>query len=174
MNSYRLTSIIACRILALYLFLMYFGSIGALVSFDRTFNSFSSFAYELAIIGTAYAPPVLLWVFAPWIAKRMVPDIEDNSEEGRESKVSAIQVTAFSVLGIFFVFTSIPRAAITVLTYYRLEEVTLPPHLSVSSVVVFPLVRCVMATVFGLWLFFGAHWFVDLSRRFQGTNEENA
>ena len=168
MTPYRVATIVGCRILALYLFASYIGIVieplGTMIA-----GPFPLGLKELGIFSLLLIPSILLWILAPWISKQIVRYADADTGEEPKVTLEAIQVTAFALLGIYFVFQSLPRVVVPILTYYSMQQVELPPHYTLYRMVTIPLIAALVKLGLGMWLFVGSRGFVKIFKKLQNA-----
>ena len=163
MTPYRVASIVACRILALFLFVVW---VGVLVRPIIQFVAGGPWQWrgwtEFGLCCFVLIPSILLWILAPWIAKHSVQVAECDLEEEPKVSLEAIQITAFALLGIYLVFQSLPPVISAIATYYLKQaqgaSLQFTSHYFIGSLVKAGL---------GVWLFVGSRGFVKIFRKLQ-------
>lgn len=164
MTPYRVASIVACRIFALYLFVVWAGVLVGPISLLVASGPWYRPGWtKLVMCCFALIPSVLLWILAPWIAKHIVRVAECDLEEEPKVSLEAIQITAFALLGIYFVVQSLPQAISAIQSYYYLQEVQGSCSQLISRYFVVSLIKAGL----GVWLFVGSRGFVKVFRKLQ-------
>lgn len=171
MSPYRTAAVVACRVLGLYIATWSLDSVFFL-TFPFTPNKLSSGWAILSVVGFAAIPIVLavvLWRFAPWIAMKMLADVEDGQTPSSPITLAEVQIVAISVLGLFIVFQSIPGIILASFEYFQVPGLSSGPEIrSLMGVNTLKNVATLVTKIgLGLWLFFGARGFVRVFQRFR-------
>lgn len=124
MTTPNTSAVVACRVLGLYIALRWLGLMHA-----EAFSLFRGPPLAWLSLGAAVSlvVPVLvavgLWMRAPWIAKRMLADVESGQAPRSAITLQEAQTVAISILGLLFVVEAIPGLAVAVLEYFRVPGI---------------------------------------------------
>jgi hypothetical protein len=115
---------------------------------------------------------IVLWKLAPWIAKKMLAGVE-APEASSPITIEEVQTVAISILGLLFVFETVPGFVANALNYLHTPQLSVDSDfvaLSVSASTIKATVMNATKIALGLWLFFGARGFVWLLQRLHPPN----
>jgi hypothetical protein len=165
MSSCRTAAVVACRVLGLYMAIQCLGllPVWALGS-SREISSLWVLPSLAVLIAVPIGLAVVLWTLAPWIAGKMLTDVE-HKQTPSPITVEDAQAVAVSILGLLFVFESIPGIVVDVLEYLRLSadsDVTSFINTTITKAAVMNVTKIAL----GLWLLFGARSFARVLQRF--------
>jgi hypothetical protein len=165
MSSCQTAAVVACRVLGLYAAVQ---CLSLLPVWALGSSSEMSSAWVLPGLAVLMAVPiglaVIVWILAPWLATRMLADVEPQQTPSPIT-IEDAQLVAVSILGLLFVFESIPEIVADVLEYFRLSadsDVTSFINTTITKAAVMNVTK----TALGLWLLFGARSFARVLQRF--------
>ena len=122
MTSCRIAAVVACRVLAVFVAVQSLGFFplwaSSMFSFYREFPTWWMLCMAVAVA----APFVLagvVWYLAPWIASRMLADVENEQLSSCAVSMDDAHVIAFSVLGLLFVIEALPGVLVNVMDWIR-------------------------------------------------------
>jgi hypothetical protein len=170
MSSCRTAAVVACRVLGLYVAIQ---SLGLLPVWALGSSRDISSLWVLPSLAVLMAVPIGLavvsWTLAPWIADKMLTDVE-HGQTPSPITVEDAQAVAVSILGLLFVLESIPGIVVNLLDYLRwsTEGYHLSPPLAETGITSVTRAAAMNATkvALGLWLLFGARSFARVLQRF--------
>ena len=170
MISSHTASVIACRVLGLYIAFWWLGLLPVEFYWLLRGPSFTWLFLGTAItLAIPITILVILWKLAPWIAKQMLADLETTQDSPSTITLEEAQSVAVSVLGLLFIVGAIPSLAVVLVEYLNVHETVSDADMKslVSVNAVRSVVMHVTKIVLGIWLFLGAHSIVRVFQRTQ-------
>ncbi len=168
MTTFHKVVIIVCRLFALYLAMACLRNVAWTLNMLATFPS----PWERSLVLVSCLVPLIiaavLWMIAPWIARRVLADVKDDQTPPSMFSLRETQVIAFAVAGLVLMVRSLPRIVVIVLQYLRttgLDTWPVADYYSCAETVEGMLINLIEIG-FGAWLFFGARHFARLFDRF--------
>lgn len=181
MSSCYTATVVACRILGLYVVLRLADDIfGTAISplliamlfgphspFDKTESVWMLSALALSVT-LAIVLAVTVWKTAPWIATKMLAHAEAKQWPSSEVSLEDIQVVAISILGLLLICEALPWVAAMSMEHIWSLRISGDEHM--ISATIASMIKSLTAGLtklgLGIWLFFGARSFVRLFQRF--------
>ena len=155
--SNREVASLACKILGIYIIIQGINVLSSVLLYVSTatsdqmaHESFINFIFSLVYILFG----VLLWFFSYKLSAIMVTE-GNHSKEGAGIEVSDIQRVAFSVLGLYFIGSSLPRLVSTLTSSMR----GLPN--SFTGFILLGSVGIITEVIIGLGIFLGSQGLVN-------------
>ena len=174
MTSSHTAAVVACRVLGLYVGIFWLGILPVEVSAVFRGPWEPSLVWSLLSGAVMFAIPVALaialWRLAPWIAKHMLAELETVQASPSAITLAELQVAAISILGLLFVFGTLPRVVALIFEQFWVAGADADTRSSIIAGLRQATVRDIVQIGLGAWLFFGARSFVKLLRRFQSAN----
>ena len=166
MTTIQTSAVVACRVLGLYFimtWLGFFAYFGVQLFREQSPGLLLASIFLLAIqIGSV----VLVWKSAPWIAKRMLANVEDTSASLSATTMEEVQAVAISILGIYFMVHAFPEIFTMVLAYFRAPGIYADIQSGFQAHMLKGVVMRLTEMGLGIWLFFGAKGFARVFQKF--------
>ena len=168
MRSIHTTTVVACRILGLYIALRWLGLLPVVVSplFAGPSFIWSSFG-AITIFAIPLVLAMFLWKLAPWIATRMLVDTERTPEASVAVALEDAHSAAISVLGLLFVCEALPGVVVSLLGYLQVSGIATDMGIQSQSNAnsIKAIVMHLIKIGVGAWLFVGSHSFARLAQK---------
>lgn len=173
MTPYQLLSVVACRVLGLYLIVKWIClSLSWIVTTASSNNEVhETYGYLIISLLALLGPIILgiiLWVLAPWIGKRMPGSTNTPQIMLSDVPLERIQGIAISLLGLAFIVISISDLIPQLWSYFEMFDGGADEHIRSMQ---FRYLMCILISKFvkiglGLWLFLGSRGFVNIFQSF--------
>lgn len=165
--NYRFTAKLACRIMAIYFFIIslqhFPGFIASMIYFrEQTRDAGYNIVITLVMLLPVLAASILLWTFADNISMKIVKESEEGIEANTTNYRNAA-ILAFALMGMFVLTNAIPAFTISLIEYKLIAA----QDINQSSAYFSYLARVIgdgVKILLGLWLLLGARGITNIIR----------
>ena len=175
--KYRIASKIACRLLAIYFFILslnYIPNMIITLIFNRdefSGNLLSNLPWFLSVT-IMLLTAILLWVFADKISVAIVNEVPENME-GIEKDYDKIAIVAFTVAGIFVLTKAIPDAVRIIIEHnLRLSSQLNYKETNMYIDSLSRIIGEIVQVGIGIWLTFGANGIYNMIKSFRNLGTD--